>query len=274
MALAQAQVCRPSLLDLGFPEPPVTASLPLLSETEFDDSVDKDQGDARKSWFRAAAEFLAGSIGPVSWQDLMGARPLDPPCTSPDVPEVRFSLARNPVAGARLLVKYVSAELLTAPKATALLFPYLLDPPSSSARPLREALVRFASPGDVLDAGLQGYAREGSESWLLVCAALLRHYGTAAWGTLRTLSFDRRSHVEPFVRLIADCPGVSHQARVEALRSLAAHPSGDVRRAVLDALDSFETASAVGIYEALKDDSDRQIREVAQDKLHLDGGKG
>src|SRR5207245_2232989 len=110
----------------------------------------------------------------------------------------------------------------------------LASPAYRKALALR--ILGLSHPIAVTSVALQEYDRTANESYLLHALTLLESWGPAAWPALRWLAQLGRPECELFTGLIARCPGVPPEARLEALGFMADNPSPSVRLGLIEHL--------------------------------------
>jgi hypothetical protein len=165
------------------------------------------------------------------------------------------------------LLSFVSLGLVTKTKATAWLFPLLVEARGEIKEHIYQVLIALEEPETILKTTLSEYAKYGMEERLTLAAALLSDLGARALPSLRALARANLPECELFVPVIAYLSDVSVHDRLETLACLVSNPSPDVRHSLLWALRTFPSHDVKRLLHALSNDTDEEIADEAQARL-------
>lgn len=145
----------------------------------------------------------------------------------------------------------------------------LLEAPSEKINVLFNALRLISNPEDILDIALEEYSRTYRDRYLTIAVSLLEERGSRAWPALRRLAESNHPECELFVKLIANCVGVSAKDRGDALLKLSRHPDRSVRFQLLENLGSIDPQWQRAVVDSLSNDKDNEVRREASEYLRF-----
>jgi hypothetical protein len=175
--------------------------------------------------------------------------------------------AATPEQAVNDLARDTIEGIVRAEETAAILLPYLVKASYGQQNLVSAALLGLATPDDLINAALAGYARDEDPRLLQEAAGLLQHYGRAAWPALAQLASSERSECRYFVDAIAGFTRVAEDDKQRALADLARNPDIDVRREVVEMLGSGCLVNAGPVWEVLAHDRDEEISSCALDHL-------
>jgi len=135
-------------------------------------------------------------------------------------------------------------NLLTKDRVRTLL-QRLFDASSMEHNDIYDTLVMFADPIDILNESLYLYRDWYNEHYLWLAVSLLEKVGNKAWTALCKLVDTQCKECEVFVRLIAECPGISKNDRLLQLLKLFNNPHRVVKLAVLETIEDEDVSNFV-----------------------------
>ncbi|MCI0458311.1 MAG: hypothetical protein L0Z62_15210 [Gemmataceae bacterium] len=153
--------------------------------------------------------------------------------------------------------------------AAEVLLPYAVKAPYPQQNLVCSALLELATPKDLINAALAAYGRNEDPRLLQQAADLLEQYGPAAWPALGQLAGSDSPECRYFVAAIANFPGVTEEAKQEALTELARNPDVRVRREVVEVLEGGCLPNAGPLWEGLAHDRDGEIASIATGHLSV-----
>jgi hypothetical protein len=147
------------------------------------------------------------------------------------------------------------------------LLPLLVAARAGERRQIRDALFTFADPLSTTTVAFQQFEETSQEAYLLHALSLLESWGARAWPALKQLAQVKQPEVELFTGLIARCPGVSDEERLEALERLLNHPAASVRSSVMEHICAFPQDKVEPFLKKLLKHPNPEVRGEAAERL-------